>query len=176
MIRCAVTDRRLGDPVLQASHAGRLGLDYIQVREKDLEARDLYDLVCRVRDAVAVSRAEVLVNGRLDVALAAGVDGVHLPADGLPAERVRSLVRRLGCSVHSVAEAEAAERAQADYVIFGSVFASPGKQAAGLDALRAVTAAVRIPVLAIGGITPENTRQVLDAGAAGIAAIRMFQV
>jgi thiamine-phosphate pyrophosphorylase len=117
----------------------------------------------------------VLVNDRLDVALAAGVDGVHLPANGLPAAGVRPFVKTLGCSIHSVEDGVKAERDGADFVVFGAVFDTPGKRPAGLQALRAVTAAVKIPVLAIGGITNENTPAVLEAGAAGIAAIRLFQ-
>jgi thiamine-phosphate pyrophosphorylase len=115
------------------------------------------------------------VNDRLDVAIAAKIDGVHLPGNGLPIERVRPLVRLLGCSTHTVEEAVHAERAGADFVIFGPIFETPGKTPVGIDALRRVAASARIPVLAIGGITNENTPQVLRAGAAGIAAIRLFQ-
>ena len=175
MIRCYVTDRRQGDILSFVSTAVRDGVDLIQVREKDLDARDLYDLVCRVRDAAVGTGTKVLVNDRLDVAIAAKIDGVHLPGNGLPIERVRPLVRLLGCSTHTVEEAVHAERAGADFVIFGPVFETPGKTPVGIDALRSVAAAVRIPVLAIGGITNENTQQVLNAGAAGIAAIRLFQ-
>jgi thiamine-phosphate diphosphorylase len=81
----------------------------------------------------------------------------------------------MGCSTHSLEEALEAERAGADFVIFGAVFETPGKTPVGLDVLRKVCAAVRLPVLAIGGITAENTSEVLDAGASGIAAIRLFQ-
>src|SRR5262249_27533649 len=99
----------------------------------------------------------------------------HLPSYGLPAAQVRPHVRILGLSTHSVAEAIAAEQARADFVIFGPVFDTPGKQAVGLEALRSVTAAVHIPVIAIGGITHANSSQVMETGAAGIAAIRLFQ-
>jgi thiamine-phosphate pyrophosphorylase len=150
-------------------------VDIIQVREKDLEARALYDLVCRIRDAAAGTTTRIVVNDRLDIALAANLDGVHLPANGLPASRVRPLVRIMGCSTHTIEEALEAERAGADFVIFGAVFETPGKITAGLEALRIVCAAVKIPVLAIGGITHDNTSQVMDAGASGIAAIRLFQ-
>ena len=81
----------------------------------------------------------------------------------------------LGCSTHSLEESVQAERDGADFVIFGPVFETPGKTPVGLDALRKVVVAVRIPVLAIGGISRENAKEVVDAGAAGIAAIRMFQ-
>jgi len=175
MIRCYVTDRSHGDILSHVRSAVRDGVNYIQVREKDLQGRSLYDLVCRILDVASGSSTKILVNDRLDVALAAGADGVHLPGNGLPATRVRPFVRMLGCSVHSVKEAVEAESAGVDFVIFGPVFETPGKTPVGLQAMHAVTAAVRIPVLGIGGITLENAREVVDAGAAGIAAIRLFQ-
>ena len=175
MLRCYVTDRRQGNLLANATAAIRDGIEIVQIREKDLDAASLCELVCRVRDAAAGSHTRVLVNDRLDVALAAGIDGVHLPGNGLPAGRVRPFVRTLGCSIHSVEEGLQAERDGADFVIFGPVFATPGKQPVGLDALRSVTSAIKIPVLAIGGITHANMSVALDAGAAGIAAIRMFQ-
>ena len=175
MIRCYVTDRRHGDILASSARAVREGIDMIQVREKDLPGRELFDLVCRVRDLAAGTKTRVLVNDRLDVALAAGVDGVHLPANGLPANRVRPLVQSLGVSVHTLEEALAAEAARADFVVFGPIFDTPGKSAVGLEPLRRVAATVRIPVLAIGGITPQNMGQVISAGAAGIAGIRLFQ-
>jgi thiamine-phosphate pyrophosphorylase len=147
----------------------------IQVREKDLLGKELLDLVRAVRDLTAGTPTRVLVNDRLDVAMAAEIDGVHLPGNGLPVERVRGLVKIVGISTHSVEESVTAEKAGADFVVFGPVFETPGKTSVGLKALRHVTAAVKIPVLAIGGITEANTTEVLDAGAAGIAAIRMFQ-
>ena len=94
MIRYYVTDRRQGDVVAFAYRAVREGVDMIQVREKDLTAKELLKLVCKIRDLAAGTRTRVLVNDRLDVALAAGVDGVHLPSNGLPAERVRPLAPR----------------------------------------------------------------------------------
>lgn len=175
MIRCYVTDRRHGDLLSHVNAAIHSGVDIIQVREKDLDARALYELVCRIRDAAAGTTTKIVVNDRLDIALAANLDGVHLPANGLPASRVRPLVRLLGCSTHTIEEAAQAEREGADFVIFGAVFDTPGKNPVGLDALRKVCAGVKIPVLAIGGITHDNTSQVLDAGASGIAAIRLFQ-
>lgn len=176
MIRCYVTDRRQGNILACAERVVRDGVDAIQVREKDLPAKELFDLVCRVRDIAARSKTRVLVNDRLDIAMAAGIDGVHLPANGLPADRVRPFVKVLGVSTHSLAEAIAAEKACADFIIFGPIFDSPGKNPIGLEPLRQVASGVKIPVLAIGGITTSNTQQVVDAGAAGIAAIRFFQM
>ena len=175
MIRYYVTDRRSGDVAACAARAVRQAVDMIQVREKDLSARDLLDLVCTIRDLAAGTKTRILVNDRLDIALAAGVDGVHLPGNGLPPGRVRSLVRLLGVSTHTLAEALAAESAGADFIVFGPVFESPGKSPVGLDPLTKVVASVGIPVLAIGGITEANAQRVLDAGAAGIAGIRLFQ-
>jgi thiamine-phosphate pyrophosphorylase len=147
----------------------------IQVREKDLSGMELFDLVCRVRDLASGTRTRVLVNDRLDIAVAAHVDGIHLPSNGLPATRVRPFVNRLGISVHTLAEALAAEVAGADFIVFGPVFETPGKHAVGVEPLRTVAAAVKIPVLAIGGITLKNAPTVLSAGASGIAGIRLFQ-
>lgn len=175
MIRCYVTDRRQGDPRTCAATAIQAGVDFIQVREKDLDARALFDLVCRIRDAAVGTRTRILVNGRLDIALAAAADGVHLPGNGLPADRVRPFVRTLSCSVHSIEEAVAAERNKVDFVIFGPVFETPGKSPVGLQALKDVVASVRIPVLAIGGVNKQNMASIVEAGAAGIAAIRLFQ-
>jgi thiamine-phosphate pyrophosphorylase len=175
MTRCYVTDRRSGDVLASAARAIRDGVEMIQVREKDLSGRDLFDLVCRIRDLAAGTQTRVLVNDRLDIALAAKVDGVHVPSNGLPPYRVRPFVQLLGVSTHAIQQAIDAEQAHADFIIFGPVFDSPGKTAVGLEPLRKITAAVRIPVLAIGGMTCANAQEVLDANAAGIAGIRLFQ-
>ncbi len=175
MIRYYVTDRRHGDVLASAERAIREGADMIQVREKDLPASELLELVSAVRKLAEGGKTRILVNDRLDVALAAGVDGVHLPAKGLPAHRVRPLVKMLGVSTHTIEEAIAAEIVGADFIVFGPIFATPGKQAIGLQPLQLVTAALRIPVLAIGGLTYENAESVMKSGAAGIAGIRLFQ-
>jgi thiamine-phosphate pyrophosphorylase len=175
MIRYYVTDRRRGDLMRHIDAAVQSGVDMIQVREKDLPTSELFELVCRVRDRAKGTPTKVLVNDRLDIAIASNIDGVHLPGNGLPASRVRPMVKCLGASVHSTEEAIAAEHDGVDFVVFGPVFETPGKSPVGVSALRAVTSAVRIPVLAIGGISEENTDDVLKAGAAGIAAIRLFQ-
>ena len=142
-----------------------------------------------VRQAVEDTRANgtrILVNDRLDVALAANAGGIHLGENSVPVEAVAQWRRSsgkkdflIGASCHSLDGARAAERAGADYIFFGPVFATPSKAAygppQGWERLREVCASVKIPVLAIGGVTSENTRACLDAGAAGIAAIRLFQ-
>jgi thiamine-phosphate pyrophosphorylase len=174
MIRYYVTDRRQGDVLTYAQRAIADRVDMIQIREKDLPARQLLELVCRVRDLAAGTSTRILVNDRLDIALAAGIDGVHLPANGLPPARVRPLVKILGVSTHTLQEAVDAQQAHANFIVFGPIFDTPGKTAVGAGKLREITFQVNIPVLAIGGITPENTQEVLAAGAAGVAGIRLF--
>ena len=176
MIRYYVTDRRQADVLACAARAVREGIDMIQVREKDLPSRELFDLVSRIRDLCAGTRTRVLVNDRLDIALAARVVGLHLPSNGLPPDRVRPFVKLLGVSTHTIQEATEAEQAHADFIVFGPVFDSPGKTPVGLEPLRKVISSVKIPVIAIGGITSANADQVLHAGAAGIAGIRLFQM
>lgn len=175
MIRYCITDRRQANPLTTARHAVTMGAEMIQVREKDLSGRELFDLVCAVRHIAHGSATRVLVNDRLDIALAARTDGVHLPSNGLPAAYVRPHVALLGVSVHSIEEARAAETAGSDFIVFGPVFDTPGKTAVGIEALRQVAVSVRIPVLAIGGVTFENAPRVMAAGAAGIAGIRLFR-
>jgi thiamine-phosphate pyrophosphorylase len=175
MLRYYVTDRRQGDVLTYAQRAIAAGVEMIQIREKDLPARELFELVCRVRDLAAGTSTRILVNDRLDIALAAGIDGVHLPANGLPPEKVRPLVKLLGVSTHNLEEAIDSERAHADFIVFGPIFDTPGKSAVGLEALRNITSRVNIPVIAIGGITAANMQDVLTAGSAGIAGIRLFQ-
>jgi len=130
--------------------------------------------------------ARILVNDRLDVALATGAAGVHLGEMSLPVETVAEWRRaagrvefRIGASCHSVEAAREADVAGADYIFFGPVFATPSKAEfgapQGIERLGEVCRAVRIPVLAIGGVSVENAHSCFAAGAAGVAAIRMFQ-
>jgi thiamine-phosphate pyrophosphorylase len=167
-------------------HAAAAGASWIQIREKDLDARSLVEFA---RFAVAETRAagaRVLVNDRLDVALVANAAGVHFGEESLPLEAAiewrRSSGRLdflIGVSCHSLESARAAWRGGADYVFFGPVFATPSKAGfgapQGIERLREVCASMEIPVLAIGGVNLENARACLEAGAAGIAAIRLFQ-
>lgn len=182
---CFVTDRSAtnGRALAEvAAAAARGGLDRVQVREKDLEGGPLFRLVTEITAAVrgvAGSRALVLVNDRLDVALAARAAGVHLPSAGLPpgdARRRTGPKFLIGRSVHSLAEAKEAVKAGADHLIAGPVFATPSKAAfgepLGVAALEKIARAVRIPVWAIGGITPETARALAGLPIAGVAAIR----
>ncbi len=161
------------------------GVDLVQIREKDLTGRELMALV---EEALGATRrpgrvdTAVVVNDRVDVALAAGAAGVHLGAHSMPAQVVRRFAPRpfvIGVSCHSLGEAMAAESGGADYVVLGPVFETPSKLGygppLGLEKLRDVTSRLRMPVLALGGITVERIRPCLDAGASGIAGIRIFQ-
>ena len=185
---CYITDRRQLRSVSVAAvirETVRAGVDLVQVREKDLTSREL---VALVEEALSVARepglggARVVVNDRVDVALAAGADGAHLGAHSMPVQVVRRFVPRafvIGVSCHSLAEALAAESGGADYLVLGPVFETPSKLGygppLGLAKLRDVTSRISIPVLALGGITVERIRPFLEAGASGIAGIRIFQ-
>ena len=184
---CLITDRRRFGTSWEAAlvervrAAARAGVHLVQIRERDLDGGPLTRLVSSCVEAVRGTWTRVLVNDRLDVALAAGAHGVHLRADSFAAPRVRACVPSpflIGRSVHSVAAAVAATEAGAvDYLIFGSVFetsSKPGRAPAGLAALAGVAAATRLPVLAVGGITAERIDDVMAAGASGVAAISMF--
>jgi thiamine-phosphate pyrophosphorylase len=198
-ILCYVTDRRLlpsagADPARAllecVAGAARAGVDWIQLREKDLEGRALFDLAAGAVDACAAADAakpaRVLINDRLDIAWAAQAAGVHLGENSLPVEEVARWRKRasrgdflIGASCHSLEAAARAAAAGADYVFFGPVFATPSKQAFGAPQgareLERVCRAVALPVVAIGGVTAENAGACLQAGAAGIAAIRLWQ-
>lgn len=207
---CYVTDRRslqgapqtdLIQPLLEKiERVAAAGIDWIQLREKDLPgkdsaalARDALDRISnhalREKDAPRVP-ARVLVNDRLDVALAERAGGVHLGENSLPPEEAKRLLASqavqslprdflIGVSCHSLEAAKYAASAGADYIFFGPVFATPSKASygapQGLGHLAKVCGSVSIPVLAIGGIFLENAASCFSVGAAGIAAIRLFQ-
>ena len=171
-----VARRRLID---QAKWAVTSDVDLIQVRERDLETADLARLVSDLVRVTRGSGTRVVVNDRLDVALACGADGVHLRHDSVRAETVRTIAPAgflVGRSVHGLAEAVGA--GPVDYLIAGTVFPTPSKPAAaallGLDGLAEVVQAVAVPVLAIGGITRERLDEVAATGAAGAAGIGLF--
>lgn len=203
--------RRLLEKIAEAA---RCGVDFIQLREKDLSTRELEQLA---REAVHVIRessetkpgtrnqqpvTRLLINSRLDVALAAGAAGVHLRSDDISAGDARALCSKaagyrerqqatggftIAVSCHSAAAVRACEAHGADFAVFAPVFEKEGNPGAGLDALRAACLGVmpvsgpeaspgrHFPVLALGGVTQQNARACVEAGAAGIAAIRLFQ-
>ena len=176
----AISDRRsLPDGDL-AGWIGRLAearIDAVQIREKDLDDRALWEITRSAR-ALLSPTARLLVNGRADVALAAGADGVHLPSDGVPPSALR---RRfgpgllLGVSTHCVEEVERARDEGADYATFGPVWETPGKGPPTGPGALARAAASGLPVVALGGVTIDRFGEVAAAGAAGVAAIRLFQ-
>ncbi|MEX1253627.1 MAG: thiamine phosphate synthase [Dehalococcoidia bacterium] len=174
-----ITDRhRLrGRPLEEvASLAVEGGVNVVQLREKDLPGGELYDLAVTVH-AVLRGRALLLVNDRLDVAVAAGTDGVHLPEHSIPPAKARSLAGEaciVGRSVHSIDAAVRAVDEGADYVLFGNVYETVSKRgapAAGNGFVRAVAEAVQAPLIAVGGITADNLGPVIEAGADGVAVI-----
>lgn len=206
-ILCYVTDRRSLPVTSQEDSLALLlekielaavaGVDWIQLREKDLTGKRCSALtreaLLRVskQSSRAPSAARIIVNGRLDVALAHQAGGIHLGEHSLRVEDARRMLAAdhlsqtlpssflVGVSCHSLEAARSAVSAGADYIFFGPIFPTPSKASfgapQGLDRLSEVCASVTIPVLAIGGVTPENMPACLSAGASGIAAIRLFQ-
>lgn len=184
------------------SEATRAGVDYIQLREKDLPIRDLESLAREAVSIIAKLKTEnreiktaLLINSRTDVAQAAEADGVHLRSDDLPPQEVRAMWTKwraaqcgagaparassppdplIAVSCHSPAEVARAASQGANFTVFAPVFEKQGASAAGLKLL-AQACAPKIPVLALGGVTLTNASSCLEAGAAGIAAIRLFQ-
>ncbi|MCY0887674.1 MAG: thiamine phosphate synthase [Alicyclobacillaceae bacterium] len=179
-----ISDRtRHQTPLLEALLlAAEGGADVIQIREKKAPVAETYSFVMELLGHLMhrQSSPALFVNDRVDVALAANVSGVHLAAKSLPIHVVDQLRRQanwygqIGCSVHSLEEALAAEQSGADYVTFGHIYASeshPGIPPRGLTALRKVVEALSIPVIAIGGIDRFNLASVLDTNCSGVAVI-----
>jgi thiamine-phosphate pyrophosphorylase len=184
-------ERRLMEKIAECAAAG---VDMIQLREKVLSTRALEILALQAMAVLGSSSTKLLVNSRTDVALACGAHGVHLPGSDLPASEVRAVFARagvhqpmIGVSAHSAAEVASAEAHGADFAVFAPVFEKlkRGEKGGtanrdGLEQLRRIchradAAQPPMPVLALGGVTFENARDCLQAGAAGIAAIRLFQ-
>lgn len=183
-ILCLITDRtaclrRSLESVV--SEAVAAGVTLVQLREKSLPARELFELGSRLLTVTRAAGAALIVNDRVDVALALGAEGVHLGSGSLPVAEARRLVgdrMLVGVSVHSLERAERAEREGADYLVLGTIFETqshPGVRPAGPDLVHQVASAVALPVIAIGGIKPENAAHVMAAGAAGVAVITAIQ-
>ena len=162
------------------------GVDFIQIREKDLPDRRLFELTRRIVDMACglshASRCCVLVNGRADIAVAAGADGVHLTSFSLGISAIRAWVPPnfiVGVSAHTMREIRAASADGADYILLGHIFPTASKTGMGsplgIDSLQRACRASSTPVLALGGITAESIPAVLKAGATGIAGISLFQ-
>jgi thiamine-phosphate pyrophosphorylase len=158
------------------------GVDFIQIREKDLPDRDLYHLTCRVVSMAKNTRCKILVNGRADVALSAGADGVHIPSSGLRVQDLRSWCPKgfyIGVSVHEMREIREACTSKADYILLGHVFPTASKEklgrALGLKFLGKACAVSTVPILGLGGMNPELITPVIEAGAVGVAGISLFQ-
>ena len=178
--RTQIPSEQLETRIAQAVSAG---VDWVQIREKDMSARRLLAIAANAaREARRHGKTRVIVNDRLDVAFAAHAHGVHLGTRSLPVDAVRKLAPsdcEVGVSCHSFAAAKTAEEAGADYLLLGPIFATPSKlqygPPLGLATLREVTAQVSIPVFALGGITADRVAACREHGASGIAAIRLFQ-
>ena len=208
---CYITDRKAfpGDEVARRrlllekiAEAARAGVDYIQLREKDLATRELeflaQDAIRTIRESAKLAPGNrqpatvLLINSRTDVALAVQADGVHLRAEDISPQEVRAVWKKcesapacenatrkplIGVSCHSPAEVAQAAANAANFAVFAPVFEkkdTPGARTTGLAALQKACQA-KIPVLALGGVTASNAHSCLTAGAAGIAAIRLFQ-
>jgi thiamine-phosphate pyrophosphorylase len=185
-VRCYITDRRTlpaGTTLLDCIARNLVaGIEYIQIREKDLSARDLFALTKKVLDLPNPHGSKILLNTRVDVALATGAAGTHLPGGSPAPQRWRVCSPHdflIGVSCHTLDEIRAAQDHGADYAVFGPVFVPRSKatdlEPRGIESLTEAARAVQIPVLALGGITSANTQECIRAGAAGVAAISLYQ-
>lgn len=182
---CYITDRNSLAPqplIPRLEAAVRAGVELIQLREKDLPTRGLSELARAAVRAAVGSESRIVINDRLDIAMVVGTHGVHLGVQSMPPGVIRSHVGNdflIGASCHSLEEALKAEAGGASYLLFGPIFDTPSKRRygppLGLESLSRVAERTRIPVLALGGITVERVRSCLDAGAIGVAGIRLFQ-
>ncbi|MEN3033632.1 MAG: thiamine phosphate synthase [Aquificaceae bacterium] len=175
----AISDRRRADPVESFKLLLDRGIRMFQLREKDMNAGELYVLAKKIRNMTKEYGALLFINSRVDIAMAVSADGVHLPSDGLSPKVVKSLSRDLivGVSTHSLEEAIKAQKEGADFITLSPIFKTrshPDVEPIGLSALKEVSSAVCIPVYALGGVNFERAKQCYKNGAFGIAGIDMF--
>ncbi len=174
---CFVTDRKASglsyeDMTLKVLRAG---VRWVQYREKERSRHEIYEEALRLRRLTVDFNVSFIVNDHADIALSVGADGVHLGQDDLPLKEARKIMRRdriIGISTHSLEQAIEAEKGGADYIGFGPVFHTMTKDAGsprGIEILRKVKEQIHIPVIAIGGISLENIRSVLETGVDGVA-------
>ncbi len=168
---------RSSEAIVESAIKG--GVDVVQLREKDVTARDRYTLGMRLRELTAEAEIPLIVNDRIDLAQAISADGVHVGQSDLPVGVVREMLPDaiIGCSASTVEAATRAERDGADYLGVGAVYGTTSKavpqdeSGIGPDRIRELASAVSIPVIGIGGINPSNARAVVEAGAVGVAVI-----
>jgi thiamine-phosphate pyrophosphorylase len=180
-----ITDRLTSfKPILeQVLIAIEAGVDYVQIREKDLSSRELFNLAVLARTLAQDHDTRILINDRLDIALAAGLDGIHLGQESIAPAIVRAKVSSedflIGVSIHSLEELKNALGQGVSYFTFGPVFFTPSKAKygppVGTEKLREACNFSEVPVFALGGINRQNYSECLRAGAVGIAGITLFQ-
>ncbi|MDI6743891.1 MAG: thiamine phosphate synthase [Thermodesulfovibrionales bacterium] len=185
-----ITDRKLVTRHLSlvtvVGKALKGGIKAVQLREKDLGTRELLDMAYKMRELTNKYEAKLFINDRIDIALSVEADGVHLGQNSIPAHAVRKVVHAsrithhasrflIGVSTHTIEEAREAEKSGADFITFGPIYSTPSKlkygKPIGADIIRKAKAEISIPVFAIGGIKQDRIKEVMDAGADGVALI-----
>ncbi len=177
-----ITDRKLfadsGEMFAAVEEALKAGVKAVQLREKDLATRELLDMAYRMRELTARYNARLFINDRADIAMCVNADGVHLGQSSMPVYAARKVVGdkfMIGVSTHNLDEALTAEREGADFITFGPIYRTPSKlkygRPVGIESLKIVAEKVSIPVFGIGGIKPDNVKEVVNAGAHGAALI-----
>lgn len=175
-----ITDRKQSRlPLINAVKlALKGGVNTIQLREKDLPTKDIYSLACELRAITHDLNASLIINDRVDIVLAANADGVHLGWQAMPVNRVRNLIgfeRIIGISAHTLQEALQAQDSGADYITYGPIFKTPSKEGilepTGTEAILELKEKIKIPIIALGGITVDNAERVMASGADGIAVV-----
>lgn len=177
-----ITDRKLfadsGEMFAAVEEALKAGVKAVQLRENDLATRELLDMAYRMRELTARYNARLFINDRADIAMCVNADGVHLGQSSMPVYAARKVVGdkfMIGVSTHNLDEALTSEREGADFITFGPIYRTPSKlkygRPVGIESLKIVAEKVSIPVFGIGGIKPDNAKEVINAGAYGVALI-----